>query len=416
MNKKIHLTKQFQDLYNLFLSKNKNKVHMAAHSHHYWPDCTFEAQKMYWNDSSEYADSKWTTIIREKELETKRMISKIMNTSDPNRIVFVPNTHDLVYRIISSFYIDQISNQKRKENIKILTTNSEFYSFDRQFRRWAECGFAKVNEIDVNLNGINKDCIQEINNTENIIMKQACAESYDIIYLSHVIFNSGIPLFRNSFISELSERVSSTIIIDGYHSLGSIEVDLSKSENSVFYIGGGYKYLQGGEGCSFGHIPYNVNFFPVNTGWFAQPSLENIIRADRLPFLDDSNRFKCATMDLSAMYRLNASLKMIHDIELKNIISYIKELQTEFLNVIDKLGNKYINRKTLLLRKDGNVNNHGQFFAFMLENSNVTKRLHDFLLDCGIITDYRSNVIRFGFAIYHDKQDYKRLEVLKSFY
>jgi hypothetical protein len=52
-------------LYQRFLDGHKGKLHFAAHSHHFWPDVTREAQLAYWDDCARLSDEKWDKICME---------------------------------------------------------------------------------------------------------------------------------------------------------------------------------------------------------------------------------------------------------------------------------------------------------------------------------------------------------------
>ncbi|MCH7795884.1 MAG: class V aminotransferase, partial [Proteobacteria bacterium] len=48
-----------------FLEAEPGRLHFAAHSHHLWPDVTFEAQARCWLDAARLADRKWDLIFAE---------------------------------------------------------------------------------------------------------------------------------------------------------------------------------------------------------------------------------------------------------------------------------------------------------------------------------------------------------------
>jgi len=60
------------------------------------------------------------------------------------------------------------------------------------------------------------------------------------------------------------------IVIDGYHGFMARPTDLSKVDDRVFYVGGGYKYAMAGEGVCFLHCPPGYGLRPRDTGWFAE--------------------------------------------------------------------------------------------------------------------------------------------------
>ena len=58
-----------KELYSRFVSENKDLIHFAAHSHHYWADVTFQAVQDYWNDSAKLIDEKWSYLFSNKILD-----------------------------------------------------------------------------------------------------------------------------------------------------------------------------------------------------------------------------------------------------------------------------------------------------------------------------------------------------------
>ena len=48
-----------------FLGSKPDRLHVAAHSHHPWPDVSFEAQQRAWLDAAELIDQKWDRVLGE---------------------------------------------------------------------------------------------------------------------------------------------------------------------------------------------------------------------------------------------------------------------------------------------------------------------------------------------------------------
>ena len=129
----------YKKYYSKFLAANKGSQHYVAHSHHYWPDVTLDAMTNYWHDSAKYVDDKWQYFFSEKIPQTQKRIAAILNLTYPEQIVFAPNTHEFLYRLISCFTANK--------PCRILTTDSEFYSFDRQVNRLVEENLVQVTKI-----------------------------------------------------------------------------------------------------------------------------------------------------------------------------------------------------------------------------------------------------------------------------
>ena len=62
---------------------SRERIHLAAHSHHYWPDVTFAAQQRCWEDAALHADEKWGPIFGEVIPPCRPASPRILNLPDP---------------------------------------------------------------------------------------------------------------------------------------------------------------------------------------------------------------------------------------------------------------------------------------------------------------------------------------------
>ncbi len=368
----------YQKYFSQFLKLNEGSLHFAGHSHHYWPDVSREAHIKYWDDSARLVDDKWGHIFGSVIPETQELLSKIIGFSTPQNICFAPNTHELLYRIISSI---------EKDEIKILTSDSEFYSFERQAQRLEESGKIKRKIIST----------QNFNDFEKRFTKESHIETYDIIFVSQVFFNSANAIKNlESFVQGLNKN--SLIVIDGYHGFMAVDTDLSNIQNDIFYLAGSYKYAAGGEGCCFVTIPKDCQLRPSNTGWFAEiDSLAN--KSKEVQYSNNGMRFAGATMDFSALYRLHGWLsKMKADsLTQSKFHQYVSNLQKSFLT---KISHSQLAQYLIT-----DQNSCGHFLAFALPSTEQTLKVVELLKANKILTDSRKNVLRFGFTIYLDEDD-----------
>ncbi len=372
----------YKQYYSKFLKANEGKQHYAAHSHHYWPDVTFDAMVEYWNDSARLVDDKWNYILGTKVPATQKLIAEVLNFSNPNNICFSSNTHELLIRLLSTF---------QNKKIKVLTTDSEFYSFSRQAHRLNE-----LNLIDLTILPTTP-----YDNFSERFQVEINKNDFDLVFFSQVFFNSGIVVEDIESIVKSVKNENTLIVIDGYHGFMAVPTDLSAIENRVFYIAGSYKYAQGGEGCCFMTIPQDCKVQPAITGWYAGfQDLEN--NMNKVTFSNDGYRFAGSTLDYTALYRLHAVLKLYkdHHITVGETHAYVQMLQKNFLNYIEGIKHPYINRKNLLIVDQYN---HGHFFSFKMPSVESCKEVKAELLAKNVITDSRGNILRFGFAIYQNE-------------
>ncbi|OUR93140.1 selenocysteine lyase [Halobacteriovorax marinus] len=371
---------KYQKYFSKFLAANAKSTHFACHSHHYWPDCTYEAQKEYWNDSCKYVDDKWEHIFSKKIPKVQKLISKVLDFDRPADITFAPNTHELVYRILSSF----------DKKIKILTTDSEFYSFSRQLSRLIEADLIEATIVK----------IDPIENFEERFLA-ASEESHDLVFISQVFFNSGIALRNFTNFTKKLIANSEHILIDGYHAFMAVPTSLKEIGDKIFYIAGSYKYAAGGEGCCFMTIPKDCSLRPKNTGWFADISTLDNNSSEAIDYPNDGMRFAGSTMDFSALYRLTSILELYEEetINVEVIHKHVQSCQKKFLDEIKRIQHPKLNIENLIFR---GFENHGHFLTFELKNSSEVSEVKEKLKKIGMVTDSRENRLRFGFSIYHD--------------
>ena len=373
----------YKKYYSQFLTANPHIQHYASHSHHYWPDVTREAGIQYWDDSAKLIDDKWGHIFGKKIPAVQKLIAEILNLSNPSQIVFAPNTHELVYRLLSCF--------DPGKKISILTTDSEFYSFDRQINRLAEDKIVTVEKITTH----------PFDDFESRFISKINENHYDMIFFSHVFFNSGMAVKDLKKIVESVKETNTMIVIDGYHGFMALPTDLKEIENRIFYIAGSYKYAQGGEGCCFLYSPPNSNQRPLYTGWFA--GFDSLATdGGNTGYSRDGYRFAGSTMDFSALYRLEAVLNLFKSegLTVAKIHAHIQKLQKNFREHLLEIDHHFLTEKNIL---SVDYNYHGHFLTFAMPSPEHAKVLHDELRAINIWTDFRGSRLRFGFGIYQNE-------------
>jgi kynureninase len=83
-------------------------------------------------------------------------------------------------------------------------------------------------------------------------------------------------------------RTGAELLVDAYHALGPVPFDVpALGLEAAWVVGGGYKYLQLGEGNCFLRVPAQGDRMrPVVTGWYA----EFAALAERAPHAGDLRR------------------------------------------------------------------------------------------------------------------------------
>jgi kynureninase len=359
--------------------------HAAAHSHHPWPDVTLPAQETAWRNAAHLLDHKWQHIFGQVIPEAQAHVARTLSLPDPASVVFGPNTHSFVLRLLSCL--------PRTRPIRVLTSGSEFMSFARQIARLEEDGAALVTRI----------ACEPFGTFEARFREAANAGGYDLVYLSQVFFDSGFALRDLAADVNAVTDPETLIAIDGYHGFMAIPTDLSATADRAFYLAGGYKYAMAGEGACFMHCPPGYGARPRDTGWYAGfGALED--GSASIPFATDGSRFFGATFDVSGLYRFNAvqNWLLAEQLNIAGMLAHVRTLERRFLDELDRM-DAPVGSGNLLVPDE---NCRGRFLAFRTEHAaQITSRL----AAQNIIVDHRRDRLRIGFGIYHEPGDATRL-------
>jgi selenocysteine lyase/cysteine desulfurase len=361
---------------------------MAAHSHHLWPDASFDGQVECWNDAARLADRKWDRIMDKVWPEAQGHVASELGTGMPDAIVFAPNTHELLVRLFAA--------ASEKWPIRVLTSDGEFHSARRQFERWEESGAAMVERV----------ATEPFESFSERFLERARSGDHDFVFVSQVLFSSGRMFDRVADLAALSRSGGPWVVIDGYHAFMAIEAPFdARSPASAFYLGGGYKYAMAGEGCAFLHAPPGFAERPRITGWYAEFD-DLTLPPGTVGYRKDAMRFIGATFDPSALYRFNAVRGMLADNGLTTgrISEHVAGLQKLLL---DRLASTAFASAELLNPLDGGP--HARFLAF---RSPKAQAWCSELAARKCVTDVRGEVLRIGLGIYHDESDIDRFVTL----
>ncbi|MFA5940530.1 MAG: aminotransferase class V-fold PLP-dependent enzyme [Sinimarinibacterium sp.] len=369
-----------------FLATHPQRLHFCAHSHHPWPDVSFEAHQQAWLDAAELIDAKWDKIFGEIVPSAQHHLARLLNLPDPATLCFGANTHEFVLRLMSSI---------EPRPFRILTTDSEFISFERQARRLEEAGRAEVTRVHV----------EPFATFASRFIEAAQAGGHHLVYFSQVFYNSGYWIEDLLPIVEAVPSARSLVVIDGYHGFMAVPTDLGRVAARAFYLGGGYKYAMSGEGAAYLHCPPGQIPRPVNTGWFA--GMDRLTDRDgaALVYPESGGRFWGATFDPSALYRFNAVMDWArrHQLSVPAIRAHVVELQREFLAALDHRRHAVLSRSCLV---PAEPHPRGSFLSFHHPRAG---EVHAQLQAADVVTDVRGERLRIGFGLYHDRGDVTEL-------
>jgi selenocysteine lyase/cysteine desulfurase len=378
----------FKPLFAKSLGAAPGRLHFAAHSHHLWPDASFEGQLQCWEDAATQADHKWDKVMGEVWPEAQGHVAAELGSGDPSAILFASNTHDFLIRLAAA------CPRRGGNALRVLTSDGEFHSARRQLARWAETGEVELEKVPA----------EPFDDFSERFLSAAAIGEHDLILVSQVLFNSGRLFDGVDELAALAGPTGPWVAIDSYHAFMAIEQPISSdAAESAFVLGGGYKYAMAGEGMGFMHCPPGFGERPPVTGWFAEFGELTAPPGSSIGYTQDAMRFMGATFDSSALYRFNAIQRMLSEngITTSRAAARINRLQCQLL---DGLSGTALGEAQLLNPIEGGP--HARFLAFRDPRA---QRWCNELEAMGVLTDVRGDVLRVGFGLYHDEEDVEAL-------
>ncbi len=377
----------YKHLFSRALAAAPGRLHFAAHSHHLWPDASYEGHVQAWDDAASLADRKWERIFGDVIPQAQRNVANELRLPDPCTIGFAPSTHELLVRIFSA--------RAESRPLDVLTSDGEFHSFRRQSSRWAEDGRMRLRIVA---------CEPFATFTARYLAALAEAAP-DIAFLSHVMFKSGLRFDGANELAARARPDGMWAVLDLYHSFMAMPCDFSGVADHVFLLGGGYKYAMAGEGAAYMHAPPGFAQRPQNTGWFADfGAIE--AKQGEIAYAVDGGRFLGATFDATGVYRFNAVQAMLarEELDTQAISARLAALRDALCTAIAS-GDAGALVDAELLRPNA-TGPQARFISLRHPNATHWKAK---LFEHDIITDARDDVLRIGLGLYHDQADIEAL-------
>ncbi|WP_440999583.1 aminotransferase class V-fold PLP-dependent enzyme [Fodinibius sp. SL11] len=352
-----------------------NRLLFTGHSHQAWPNVAREGLQESFDLAASDVDKKWNAAFSKVE----KLRSYLRNFyDDPNGLYCLgQNTHQLLVSWLSSFDL--------RENPKIITTDSEFHSMARQLKRLKEEGLQVAY-----VNGHVDDITEQI--------KSQMDEKVSAVMLSRVYFNSGIINQHITEIAELTRSHNVPLIIDDYHGTNVVPLSLTnKNLADCYVLIGGYKYLQWGEGNCFLRYPNDCNLRPAVTGWFASFSkLDASKDKKKVSYEDPNQRFASGTFDPTSQFR---AAKVVDFFETMGLTPHVlhKQYQSQISLLHDEFLKRDFNSEVITLSHQRAVEEIGGFLAL---RSPFARAIQAKLMEKGVFTDARGDILRFGVAPY----------------
>lgn len=354
-----------------------DRLLLTGHSHQAWPDAGFAGQQAAWRDAARLVDEKWDAAFA-KVARVCRGYGELLGDSEGD-IALASNTHELIVRFLSALPL--------RRRPRLVTTDAEFHTVRRQLDRLAE-----ERVVDV----VKVAGYPAAGAAERLAAR--VDDHTAAVLVSAVFFERGEIVPGLDRLAETCARHGAELLVDAYHALGAIPFPLeAQGLGGAFVVGGGYKYLQLGEGNAFLRTPPGCALRPVVTGWFGEfAELAEAAEPGEVRYGRGAARFAGATFDPTSAYRGAAVMEFFAEHELTSAF-----LRATSLHQVGLLAGTFRNLDLDpgVVRLDESVHPEDRG-AFLALSAPEADRLCAELRARGVVTDSRGSTLRFGPAPY----------------
>ncbi|MGQ0521519.1 MAG: aminotransferase class V-fold PLP-dependent enzyme [Actinomycetota bacterium] len=354
-----------------------SRILLTGHSHQAWPDVAEEGLLRCFADAAEAVDRKWERA--EATAEAVRAGYRRLLADPGGEMALGPNTHDLVVKLLSALDL--------RARPRVVTTDAEFHSLRRQLARLAEEGLEVVRVGAEPVGTLAERLAAEVDDRTSLVA------------VSAVLFTTARIVPHLDAVAGACERHGAQLLVDAYHALGVLPFPIHDLGLAGAWVtGGGYKYLQLGEGNAFLRIPPGAaGVRPAVTGWFGEfDDLFDATRPDLVAYGPPATRFAGGTYDPSSHYRAARVFEFFESHGLTP--AFLREVSLHQVGVLrsafDALG-----LPDGLVTRDRDVP-PASVAGFLSLRSPGARRVHVALAGRGVLTDSRGDILRLGPAPY----------------
>jgi kynureninase len=270
---------------------------LSGHSHQAWPDVALDGQVEALEDAARLVDDKWERAF-EKAEEVRAGLRVWLG--DPGaELALAGNTHALVLSFLSALDL--------RARPRLVTTDGEFHTLRRQLGRLREEGLDVVRVAALPADTLAERLTAEVDQRTAAVLVSAV-----LFETAHVVGGLG-------GLAGACAAGGTELLVDAYHALGCMPFPLADlGLDAAWVVGGGYKYLQLGEGNCFLRLPAHADQLrPAITGWYAEfAALAEEHDPNRVRYGRGAARFAGSTYDPTSNYRAARVVRFFAEREL----------------------------------------------------------------------------------------------------
>jgi kynureninase len=349
---------------------------LTGHSHQAWPDVAREGQLEAFEDAARHVDEKWERAFAKAE-RVRDGFGQLLDDDRP--IALAQNTHELVTRFISA--LDLRARQR------LVTSEGEFHTLRRQLARldeeWLDVVRVPVDPVD----------------TLAERMAAEVDERTSAVLVSAVLYETARVVPRLDELARACAAAGVELLVDVYHALGALPFTVAAHGlEHAWIVGGGYKYLQLGEGNCFLRLPAHAEEMrPVLTGWFAEfDELSTEQTGVRVTYGSGASRFAGSTYDPTSHYRAARVFDFFEERSLSP--QFLRSVSLHQTALVARLVDELDLPESVIARDRATPREaFGGFLALECPQAELVARQ---LADEGVLTDARGRYLRLGPAPY----------------
>ncbi len=165
----------------------------------------------------------------------------------------------------------------------------------------------------------------------------AIDETTRLVSISHVLFRSATIMPARA-ITAKAHSVGAQVLLNGYHSVGVIPVDVGAWDVD-YYIGGVLKWLCGGPGGVFMYVRPDLlpTLNPKVTGWFASASPFSF-DVEKLELREDAYRLMNGTPGIASLHAIQPGVDIIAAVGVPAIRQKSMRQTALIIELADELG------------------------------------------------------------------------------
>jgi len=273
---------------------------------------------------------------------------------------------------------------------RVVATGGEFDSLDLILREWARRGALALQSIPLRPPQPGARDARALPHLDSADLLAAIAPGIDLVVVSEVLFQTGQRVDGLPDIVARAHAVSAKVLVDVYHSLGAMPVDIAALD-ADFAVGGGYKYLRGGPGACFLYIAprwLDAGLRTLDTGWFAKRARFDYQRPDPPQFAHGGDGWLESTPPVLAPFQARAGLALVQALGPAAIRIDSRARQARLVEAIRQHG----------LTALGGSDDRGAFVVVPFPDAPAqpASRAAAALARQGIVSDARGPCLRFG--------------------